>query len=92
VLSDSALFSLSRRGDITRNFPFLKAKIRAIPSGCQCNREVEKKKARKDAINDLKRIILAMNQDQKDLLKKLMRVKTLVFYIGEPTGVKRYSI
>jgi hypothetical protein len=92
VLADDKILSLSRRGDVIRHFPFLKVKTREITRSCGCNRTLEQKKVRHEAINGVKRALISLPKERIDLLKTLLGAETLTLYIANPNGIEKHSI
>jgi hypothetical protein len=92
VLSDDAVFALAGRGEVVKHFPFFIASVRSVPRNCGCNRTLEQRKIRHEAATAVKRTLLTLNQERKDLLKQVLNAKTITFYIPGPRGVEKHSI
>jgi hypothetical protein len=91
-MSDDNLFAMAKRGDITKHFPFFKTAVRQVPRDCGCNRNMEQRKARKEAANTIKHAIISLSHEQKTLLKQLLHTRALTFYLNGARGVERHSI
>jgi hypothetical protein len=89
VVSDTVLSVLARRSDILAAFPSLRLNVPAGKGGCKCNRTNQDKALLNQELTRVKEVIAGLAPEQLDRLKALMRVGTIVLYLGTPQGVKR---
>jgi len=84
VLTNQAVLSLLKRGDVLNAFPQMKAiktKLKRKNGGCRCRSNANKNGA--NAVQDFKNTIANWDTPKKLQLKKILGVDVVKIYVGK---------
>lgn len=91
VLTDTLLISISKRSDVLSAFPFFRLIHKFSSSGCGGCGGGNKRRQQIEDLTHVKKEVMNLNRDQKEHLKLILSVETIILYVPGEKGLSSYS-